>query len=103
MVKYLPSDGSYEIVADNFFTSLKLVIKLTNLGHNYYGTVRKDRKGFSSITWKALENQGDYQHRTLDQNSAITGYSWKDSKTWYFLSNQHKPESIGFYIKRKTL
>jgi hypothetical protein len=43
----------YCIVADNYYTSIPLVLQLIALGYHYVGTLRKNKKGIDDMEFAA--------------------------------------------------
>lgn len=94
LIDLLPDDKveniSYHFFADNYFTSHKLVDVLVAEGHNYTGTIRKDRvKGNPDLTpvdkFKKAA-RGAYQTCVLDDKSQVIT-RWNDNAPVTLLSS----------------
>jgi hypothetical protein len=68
MCKSLPDGKNYKIFADNFFTSMPLLVKLKEKSFHFVGTVRANRlKGCDLKTEKELkkDRRGSYDCKVM--------------------------------------
>ena len=85
----LPKDVEHKIYADNFFTSLKLIEKLSGDGFLYTGTVRKNRLAKCNVLEEnALKKKGRGSHDFRVESTTNTiCVRWQDSKAITLMSN----------------
>ena len=79
-----------QLYVDNFHIGVPLFFKLSDIGIQACGTVRMNRKFYSSeLVQEAKQlNRGQFTWKTFDTLVAMV---WKDSKPVYFLSSIHNP------------
>ena len=80
----------YKLYVDNFCTGVPLILKLSEVGIQSYGTIRTNQKFYpSELVQEAKQvNQGQFTWKTFDTLVAMV---WKDHKPVYFLSSIHDP------------
>lgn len=90
LLSELPPSSPYHVAVDNFFTSVKLLEHLGNLGIGATGTVRQNRiedcplrKSLTKLE-KAERGATDYM---LDRTSNVVVVGWKDNKVVTLASN----------------
>lgn len=89
--------AKYHLYFDNFFTSLKLLDRLTEKGFGATGTVRMNRVEKCPLTTpEQLKKQkrGTYDYR-LDPNSGIVVVRWHDNSVVTVASNCHGVYPLG--------
>lgn len=89
MVSTLPDGHNFKVFADNFFTSLALVLELKQRSIFYVGTIRLNRmKQCPLLVVKDLKKQGrgSFDHR-LDINSGVIAVSWFDNRAVNLVSS----------------
>jgi hypothetical protein len=92
----LPKDVAHKIYADNFFTSVELIKKLSEDGFLYTGTVRKNRlEKCNVMEEKALKKKGRGSHDfRVEAKTNIICVRWQDSKAVTLMSNYAGTEPI---------
>lgn len=98
LLSELPMPMPYHVSFDNFFTSVKLLEHLSNLGIAATGTIRLNRmedcplrKSFKSLE-KAERGATEYM---LDQSSNVVVVAWRDNKVVTLASNSVGVEPKG--------
>ena len=89
LCKTLPEDKHYKVYADNYFTSVPLIIELQKRGIDFVGTVRSNRmKGCTLKSEKDLqkEGRGNFDSK-VETNHSIIAVRWMDTKAVTILSN----------------
>ncbi|XP_075739139.1 LOW QUALITY PROTEIN: piggyBac transposable element-derived protein 3 [Rhipicephalus microplus] len=89
MCSKLPSDEGFKLAADNFFSSLELVVELSGRGIQYVGTLRQNRLKYCCLlSEKNLKplRQGACDHR-VDNGTGISVVRWFNRKAVTLVSN----------------
>jgi hypothetical protein len=97
LVKILPKNIPFKIYVDRFFSSLKLVDRITKLGYGYTGTVMKNRLEGCPISKgenKGKLSRGSFDHRS-DTLTNCTITSWNDNRTVLLISSCDSVFPIG--------
>lgn len=95
LIKGLPPHKGFKIFADNYFSSVALVERLTEMGYWFCGTIRSNRtKGAPLRKEKELkkEARGFSVQFTQDKKVVV---QWQDTKTVTLISNYVGREPIG--------
>ena len=92
----LPKDVGHKIYADNFFTSVELIEKLSEDGFLYAGTVRKNRLAKCNVLEEnALKKKGRGSHDfRVESKTNTMCVRWQDSKAVTLMSNYAGPEPM---------
>ena len=85
----LPKDVGHKIYADNFFTSIELIEKLSEDRRLYTGTVRKNRLAKCNVLEEnALKKKGRASHDfRVESKTNTVCVRWQDSKAVTLMSN----------------
>jgi hypothetical protein len=97
LVNILPKNIPFKIYADTFFSSTKLVDRMTKLGYGYTGTVMKNRLEGCPISKgenKGKLNRGSHDYRS-DTLTNCTITSWNDNRTVLLISSCDSVFTIG--------
>lgn len=83
LMSHVTSPGNHNVTFDNFFTSYKLMYRLSELGHFATGTVRENRTSGAPLTSvknmkKKATDRGTYEY-CFERNKEIYVVRWKDS------------------------
>ena len=95
LVDHLPKGPRYHIFFDNFFTSLRLLKGLSDLGIAATGTIRSNRTEKCPIDTKALNKQErgsfDFRH---DREDDLIVCAWNDNSVVTLASNSNTVEPL---------
>ena len=89
LISELPANVSFKLYADRFFSSLKLVDRLSTLGFGYTGTVMSNRIENCPVTSQyemSRKSRGDYDYR-LDKTTNSLVVVWNDNRVVTVVSN----------------
>ncbi|VEN42899.1 unnamed protein product, partial [Callosobruchus maculatus] len=89
LVSKLPNDKPFKIYTDRYFSSLKLVQLLQNMGFGYTGTIQPNRTEKCPLPSKAVVKKsprGTYDYLT-DTNTNISITSWNDNTPFLIISS----------------
>lgn len=89
LVSKLPNNKSFKIYSDRYFSSLKLVQHLQNIGYGYTGTINPNRTEKCPLPLKSdvqKSARGTYDYLT-DTNTNITITSWNDNRPVLIISS----------------
>ena len=97
MCETLEKRSNYKIYSDNFFTSVKLVEKLSTDGFLYAGTVKQNCLGKelknAILSEKVLSQKGRGSHDVrVESHTNIVCVRWLDTKAVTLMSNYAGPE-----------
>lgn len=86
--------NQYTVTFDNFFTSHKLMCRLSALGYFATGTVRENRTGKAELTpvKEMKKNPRGASEFAFDENNEIIAVRWNDNAVVTVLSNYLKHE-----------
>lgn len=86
------------VTFDNFFTTIKLLKMLLNIGIYACGTVRTNRKGLPSmLKSKDKLQRGEFMYETKGKISAV---KWMDRKPVTMLSTAHDPRKTTTVLRK---
>ncbi len=90
LLKKLPKDSGYSIYMDNFFTSVRLLEKLAEQGHDGTGTIRSNRiENAPVLDGKEVKKmERGFYDQVTDTNSGITIVRYKDNNIVTIASNR---------------
>ena len=107
--------GGYNVICDNYFSSLKVSNSLMENKCSFVGTVRQNRR---ELPREALVKQDVYDTKIFietEKETSLTAYQCKKNKKVLLLSSlhkdvkipeannpKHKPETVLFYNKNKV-
>ncbi|XP_033823196.1 piggyBac transposable element-derived protein 2-like [Periophthalmus magnuspinnatus] len=90
----LPDEKNYKVTADNFFTSMPLIVKLKERGILYLGTARTNRlKNCRLKDEKDLkkEGRGSFDYR-VETTHGVSAVKWYDNRAVLLVSSYLGPE-----------
>lgn len=97
LLSKLPRNVSFKIYGDRYFSSLKLVNRLQEIGYGYTGTImanRIEKCPITSIKTMEKRDRGAYDFCT-DTNTGITVTEWNDNRVVLTVSSCDSVEPIG--------
>lgn len=97
LISKLPDDEKYSFYVDNFFTSLRLMDEVKQMGHNITGTLRANRlEGAPVKDIKEMKKtaRGSY-HQVTDINSDITLVRYNDNNIVTIASTESGVQPLG--------
>ena len=89
LCEHLPREKNYKIFADNFFSSVPLVIRLKEMGIHYVGTVRANRlKGCILEEEKSMKKRGrGVMDHKVERENNIIALRWHDTRAVTLISS----------------
>lgn len=96
LISELPSNVSFRLYADRFFSSLKLVDHLSALGYGYTGTIMSNRVEHCPVNLQnemAKKPRGYYDYR-LDTSTNSLVVVWCDNRVVTMVSNTHAVDPV---------
>ncbi|KAI4455595.1 transposase is4 [Holotrichia oblita] len=102
LLSKLPKNIPFKIYADRFFSSLRLVKKLKEIGYGYTGTVMANRiEKCPILLGKAMEKKerGTYDYLT-DTNTNTTVTSWNDNRVVLTVKESRLTDTENQEVKR---
>ncbi|XP_034039136.1 piggyBac transposable element-derived protein 3-like [Thalassophryne amazonica] len=93
LVSILPKGQNYKVYADNYFTSVPLVVKLLEQEIHYAGTARQVRLPNCNLDEKILKKgRGSFDYRV--EGKHICAVKWHDNRAVTLVSSFAEPEPV---------